>query len=270
MIRTAVPVKHLDETGLRIAARTRWLHVLCTPFLTVLRIGAGRGDVEKDLEGILIHDDYAAYFTLKGVRHGACNAHHLRELQALIDIEKEDWAKSMHRLLERAHRATHFARENGRDVPTSLVARISRAWARILDHAIAFHEAQPPLRTGKRGRKKHRIGHNLALRLRKHKEGCLRFLTDPRTPFTNNEAERDLRMAKLRQKISGGFRSSDLALMIPTPVLGALREYLDQTLHRLALPGTDLVRMNLMLRGDLLQRSIPAKRLQRHLRLQLP
>ena len=87
VIRTAVPVKHLDETGLRIAARTRWLHVLCTPFLTVLRIGAGRGDVEKDLEGILIHDDYAAYFTLKGVRHGACNAHHLRELQALIDIE---------------------------------------------------------------------------------------------------------------------------------------------------------------------------------------
>ena len=207
VIRTAVPVKHLDETGLRIAARTRWLHVLCTPFLTVLRIGAGRGDVEKDLEGILIHDDYAAYFTLKGVRHGACNAHHLRELQALIDIEKEDWAKSMHRLLERTHRATRFSRENGRDVPASLVARISRAWARILDHAIAFHEAQPPLRTGKRGRKKRRIGHNLALRLRKHKEGCLRFLTDPRTPFTNNEAERDLRMAKLRQKISGGFRS---------------------------------------------------------------
>ena len=92
-------------------------------------------------------------------------------------------------------------------MPASLGARISRAWARILDHAIAFHEAQPPLRTGKRGRKKRRIGHNLALRLRKHKEGCLRFLIDPRTPFTNNEAERDLRMAKLRQKISGGFRS---------------------------------------------------------------
>ena len=118
--------------------------------------------------------------------------------------------------LERAHRATRFSRENGRDVPASLVARISRAWARILDHAIAFHEAQPPLRTGKRGRKKRRIGHNLALRLRKHKEGCRRLrhgacnahhLTDPRTPFTNNEAEHDLRMAKLRQKISGGFRS---------------------------------------------------------------
>ena len=62
--------------------------------------------------------------------------HYSAAVNTLIDIEKEDWAKSMHRLLERAHRATRFARENGRDVPTSLVARISRAWARILDHAI--------------------------------------------------------------------------------------------------------------------------------------
>ena len=96
-------------------------------------------------------------------------------------------------------RRVAFSRSSAAFSRTSAVA--------ILDHAIAFHEAQPPLRTGKRGRKKSRIGHNLALRLRKHKEGCLRFLTDPRTPFTNNEAERDLRMAKLRQKISGGFRS---------------------------------------------------------------
>ena len=88
------PVKHLDETGLRVAARIRWLHVLCTPLLTALRIGTGRGDVGKDLEGILIHDDYASYFTLEGVRHGACNAHHLRGLQALIDIDREQWARS--------------------------------------------------------------------------------------------------------------------------------------------------------------------------------
>ena len=65
----------------------------------------------------------------------------------------------------------------------------------------------PPLQSGKRGRQKRRIGHNLALRLQNYKEGCLRFLTDPRTPFSNNEAERDIRMGKLRQKISGGFRS---------------------------------------------------------------
>ncbi len=207
LIRTQAPVKHLDETGLRIAARTRWLHVLCTPLLTVLRIGEGRGDVEKNLKGILVHDDFAPYFTIKGVRHGACNAHHLRELQALIDIEKEEWAASMHRLLQRARRAARFAREKDRQVPASLVARISRAWDRILEEAIAFHEAQPPLQIAKRGRKKRRIGHNLARRLQKHKEGCLRFLTDLRTPFTNNEAERDIRMNKVHEKISGGFRS---------------------------------------------------------------
>ena len=94
----------------------------------------------------------------------------------------------------------HRLRRNDRDVPASLVAR-------ILEHAIASHEEMPPLQTGKRGRQKRRIGHNLALRLQKYKEGCLRFLTDPRTPFSNNQAERDLRMGKLRQKISGGFRS---------------------------------------------------------------
>ena len=168
LIRTAAPVKHLDETGLRIAARTRWLHVLCTPLLTVLRIGTGRGHVEENLEGIVIHDDYATYFTLEGVRHGACNAHHLRELQALIDIEKEHWAKGMHRLLQRAHPATRLARENGHEVPASLVARFSRAWDRTIDRAIAFHEARPLLRTAKRGRQKRRTGHNLALRLHKN------------------------------------------------------------------------------------------------------
>ncbi len=207
IIRTAAPVKHLDETGIRIAARTHWLHVLCTPSLTVLRVATGRAHIDEELNGIVIHDDYATYFALQGVRHGACNAHHLRELQALIEIEKEDWATRTHRLLTRANRAAHFARKNDRNVPASLVARISQTWDRILEQAIAAHEERPPLQTGKRGRQKRRIGHNLARRLQKHKEGCLRFLTDPRTPFSNNEAERDLRMGKLRQKISGGFRS---------------------------------------------------------------
>ena len=177
------------------------------PWLTILRIATGRRPFDETLNGIVIHDDYTAYFALGGVRHGACNAHHLRELQALIEIEKEDWAASTHRLLIRAHRAARFARENDREVPASLVARIAQAWDRILNRAIAAHEAKPPLPSAKRGRKKRRIGHNLALRLHKHKEGCLRFLTDLRTPFTNNEGERDLRMGKLRQKISGGFRS---------------------------------------------------------------
>ena len=150
----------------------------------------------------------ASYFTLKGVRHGACNAHHLRELQG-PDRDREG------RLGQGACIACSDAPtgppaspiRTTATCPPPWVARISRAWDQILDRAVAFHEAQPTLQTGKRGRRKRRIGHNLALRLQKNKEGCLRFLTDPRIPFTNNEAERDLRMAKLRQKISGGFRS---------------------------------------------------------------
>ncbi len=196
-----------DETGIRINGETHWLHVLCTPLLTILRLATGRKHIDETLNGIVIHDDLATYFTLEGVRHGACNAHRSRELQALIEIEKEDWATAMHRLLTRANRAARFARKNDRDIPASLLARISQAWDRILEQAIASHEQRPPLQPGKRGRRKRRIGHNLALRLQKHKDGCLRFLTNPQVPFSNNQAEQDFRMSKLRQKISGGFRS---------------------------------------------------------------
>ncbi len=161
----------------------------------------------------------ATYFTLEGVRHGACNAHRSRELQALIEIEKEDWATAMHRLLTRANRAARFARKNDRDIPASLLARISQAWDRILEKAIASHEQRPPLQPGKRGRRKRRIGHNLALRLRKHKDGCLRFLTNPQVPFSNNQAERDFRMIKVRQKISGGFRSMQGAERLRQPAI---------------------------------------------------
>ncbi len=200
-IRTRAPVKHVDETGIRIAGRTRWLDVPCTPLLTILRVASGRRHIDEKLNGIVIHDDYATCFALEGVRHGACNAHHLRELQALI--EKEDRATAMHLLLIRANRAARFARKNNRDMPASRGARISQARDRILERAIASHEDRPPLQPARRGRQRRRIGHNLALPLRKHKDGGLRFLTDPRSPTTR----RDLRMGKLRQKISGGFRS---------------------------------------------------------------
>ena len=135
-------------------------------------------------------------------------------------------------------KATRFAREKDREVPASLVARISRPWDRIPDDAIAFHEARPPLKTGKRGRPSRRVGHNLALRLQKHKRGCLRFLSDPRVPFTNNGAERDLRMAKLRQKISGGLRSEDGASHFATPraVINTARKQDWNVLQTLAHP----------------------------------
>ena len=207
LIRVHAPVKHPDETGMRVGAATRWVHVLCTQMLTSLRLGSRRGDVERRLTGVIVHDDYAPYFTIAGVIRAACNAHHMRELLAVAEIDREPWAESMLRLLGRALRASRLARIGGRAVAPSLLELFSRSWDRILDRAIVFHEALPELAAARRGRKKRRKGHNLARRLQRNKQDCLRFLHDPQVPFTNNQGESDLRMCKLRQKISGGFRT---------------------------------------------------------------
>ena len=204
-------VKHLDETGFRIAGKTQWLHVLCTRRLTFYRTDAKRGSLLQGMIGCVVHDHWGPYWKLRGVLHGLCNAHHLRELQALVDLAGEDWARRMQQLLRRAHRAVGMAREQGVPLPRSLLERIRRRYDRLLEEALAYHRALPPLqapRPGRRGRKKRRPGHNLARRLEARKESVLRFLTDFSVAFTNNQAEQDLRMMKLRMKISGCFRSA--------------------------------------------------------------
>lgn len=136
----------------------------------------------------------------------------LRELQALIEIEKEDWAGQMQRLLRRACHAANLARERGVLLSPRLIALFERRYDAILAAGFTFHEAQPTLlsaalKAHRRGRAPRRVGHNLLLRLSTRRTDVLRFLSDPAVPFTNNLAEQDARMMKLRQKISGGFRS---------------------------------------------------------------
>ena len=200
-------VKHLDETGFRIGGKTQWLHVLSTPWLTFYRTSAQRGSVLEGLRGILVHDHWASYFKVKGVLHAMCNAHHLRELEALAELDGEAWARPMQQLLRRANRAVWIVGERGKALPRSLLERIERRYDQLVREALAHHQALPALPSGRRGRKKRRPGHNLALRLRDRRESVLRFVRDERVPFTNNQAEQDLRMMKLRMKISGGFRS---------------------------------------------------------------
>ncbi len=200
-------VKHLDETGFRIGGQTQWLHVLSTPWLTFYRTSAQRGSLLEGLRGILVHDHWASYFKVKGVLHAMCNAHHLRELEALAELDGEAWARAMQQLLRRAKRAVWIAREQGQALPRSLLERIERRYEQLVREALAQHQALPALPSGRRGRKKRRAGHDLALRLRDRRESVLRFVRDARVPFTNNQAEQDLRMMKLRMKISGGFRS---------------------------------------------------------------
>ncbi len=182
--------------------------------LTFYRISPKRGSLPENVTGTVVHDHWKPYYTLKGVLHALCNAHHLRELKALVEIEKEDWARKMQRLLRRACHAANLAREQHMPLSPRLIALIERCYDAILAEGFAFHEAQPVLvrAAGKgkgRGRKPRRVGHNLLLRLSTRKPDVLRFLSDPAVPFTNNLAERDGRMMKLRQKISGGFRSED-------------------------------------------------------------
>lgn len=208
----ASPVKHLDETGFRISGKTQWLHVVSTEKITWYRSAAKRKDL-KALEGIterVIHDHWKCYFQLEGVSHGLCNAHHLRELKALEEIEQESWAFSMKKMLTLANKYRHRYPET---IPKSIVIRLTQLYDSILHRGLDFHESLPPLtRKSKRGRVKRRVGHNLLRRLKDYASDVLRFLIEPDVPFTNNQAERDLRMMKCKQKISGCFRSFDNAL----------------------------------------------------------
>jgi len=215
------PVKHMDETGFRIGGKMQWLHVSCTALLTFYYVCARRGELLSEIVkvvGTIVHDHWKPYFTMAGVQHALCNAHHLRELKALIDIEKEDWARHMQALLRRACHAANLARARGSPLSSRLIALFERRYDAITRQGLAFHDGLPPLHRarvgqgGKRcGRPARRPGHNLLIRLTTHKQDTLRFLHDPAVPFTNNEAERGVRMMKLRQKISGGFRSPQSA-----------------------------------------------------------
>jgi len=88
-------VKHMDETGFRIGGKMQWLHVASTAVLTFYRVCARRGSLLAKVAGIVVHVQWKPYYTMQGVRHALCNAHHLRELKALVEIEKEDWARKM-------------------------------------------------------------------------------------------------------------------------------------------------------------------------------
>jgi transposase len=181
-------VKHMDETGFRIGGRTQWLHVFSTTLLTFYRVSARRGGIPDHVSGIVVHDHWKPYYTMTGVLHALCNAHHLRELKALIEIEKEKWACKMQGLLRRACHATNLARQCGRPLEASFIAGIQRRYDAIVNEGMNFHRAQPALgRSQRGGRRPRRIGHNLLARLRERKQDVLRFLSDPDVPFTNNQ-----------------------------------------------------------------------------------
>ena len=206
-------VRCLDETGYRIAGKLQWLHTTSSLAFTFYRAGERRGDIPQDLRGgVVVHDHFLPYRGMDAVDHAYCNAHVLRDLQALITFEQEPWAELMRDVLLDANAAVNTAREAGAAAlpPHTVEAFGERYWAAVR-LGLAFHRGlpRPERKANARGRLKQRPGHNLLERLKTFKTETLRFLGDFDVPFTNNLAEQDLRMMKVKMKISGSFRTLD-------------------------------------------------------------
>jgi len=207
---------HLDETGLRVAGRLHWMHDAGTNLLTLLHIHPRRGRAAIDAGGVLpgysgiaMHDAWAPYDTYTTARHVLCCAHLLRELQAVIDHHHDTsadpggwcWATQVTDSLLALKHLADDARPAGNAVATVDPAALAQHTRWIVDAAIVA--AADDTNTGKLAAK-HRA---LARRIRDRHGAYLAFTTDPQIPADNNLAERDIRMVKIRQKISGCLRT---------------------------------------------------------------
>jgi transposase len=210
---SASPVVHFDETGQRVGARLRWLHSAGTPLLTWYGAHDKRGQIAMDAFGILpafqgvaVHDGWASYRDY-ACAHALCNAHHLRELIYLEETTEQSWPRKMIEFLRRAKDQADAAKLAQRPLARTQLTALRRQYKAILAQGETDNPIRPRTQPKQRGRIKQSPAVNLLLRLREHADDVLRFLTDARVPFDNNQAERDIRMPKLKQKPSGCFRT---------------------------------------------------------------
>ena len=199
------PVCHFDETGARIAGRLGWVHSASTETLTRYTTHARRGseaidhaNVLPDFTGVAIHDGWAPYRNYEGCEHGLCNVHHLRELQAAVEAG-HTWPLAMSCLLMDTKTLVAAAVADGND---HLNARQVGELAASYETVIGMGHEEHPASTAKKTK-----AHNLLLRLERYQPDVLRFAHDFQVPFGNNQAEQDIRMVKLQQKISGCWRT---------------------------------------------------------------
>ena len=227
-----VPVAHADESGLRVTSQLHWLHTVACDTLTWYGVHAKRGILAITEHGILpkrvatlVHDCWKPYWQLD-CEHALCNAHLLRELTFLHETTGQSWPKRMMALLIRARGRCEAARRDHRSALSARqIRRILTHYEAILDDAQA-RNPHAVRQNKRRGRVKQTLAFNLLRRMREHAAEVLRFVTDLRVPFTNNLGERAIRMPKVKQKISGCFRTlkgaQDFCI---------IRSYLD-TMHK--------------------------------------
>jgi transposase len=208
-------VGHFDETGRYVAGKRQGLHVASTAQLTHYTPHVKRGTEATTEIGILpvfggtvVPDGLRSYLSYD-CRHSLCNAHHLRALTFIHEQMGQAWAGEMKRLLVEIKAAVAEAQQHGAAaLAASQVEEVERRYQASLDRGLALAQAAPRLPTGRRGRKQQSKAKNLLDRLDQYRRETLAFMSDFALPFDNNLAERDLRMMKVQQKISGCFRTT--------------------------------------------------------------
>lgn len=214
------PVIHQDETGVFVNGKRHWMHVCSTKTLTHYGVHAKRGQAGMDAIGIVtrfhgtsVHDglqSYQGYF----FTHALCNVHHLRELTFVAEELQQAWAEQMIDLLLEMKQSVEHAQACGQSELDRLTRlRLRERYEELVAAGYAANPYQPPPQLPGKRRHRQSPARNLLDRLSKHQEQVLRFTEDFMVPFDNNQAERDIRMAKVQQKVSGGFRHERGATM---------------------------------------------------------
>lgn len=212
------PVAHADETGCTLNGKRHWLHVFSSANLSCFHIDPKRGSEAMDRMGLLprykgnlIHDFLGAYFKFEKCSHFLCNAHLQRELIYIHEEMGQAWAKDMIDLLLEAKKLSEKRNQSGRGVPKKEQDRIWHSHSEIILEGLEINPEPPPSPIGKRGRVKRSKPLNLLIRLESRVKEIMGFFAYPDVPYDNNQAERDLRMMKVREKISGTFRAESHA-----------------------------------------------------------
>jgi transposase len=208
------PVIHCDETGMKIEGKRHWLHVASNDKYTCYFAHSKRGSeainamrILPEFKGIAVHDGWKPYNSYE-CDHALCNAHLQRELTGIEENYKQQWAKEMNELLTEMKKYTDECKEQVKDLDFEQIKTLEERFDAVVMKGIEENPSSlNPEKQGKRGKNPKTKARNLLERFIENKEQILRFLTDLRVPFENNQAERDIRMMKLQQKISGTFRT---------------------------------------------------------------